>query len=319
MNYNGMLIKMVTFAVLLSASYIFSRRGILTESFSKSAGWLILNLFIPASILNSVIGERPELTGAELGNALLTMTITLIVMYAVSTAAGMLMARARRGKSDGGGVPDGDETVPQDIILMAVVNNLFVGLPVVQTLCSGEAPFYMGVSCVPYNIILYTYGAYLLNRGKGKSGFSLKSLLSVPLVSALLALVIFVFNIRVPGAVKDVIGTASSATVAVTMLVTGANLGSMSLISAFTDRHVLIISAVRLLLTPVICWLAVKHLAWSRILLATCIVMAACPCGTVCTPLTIRYGYDVPRTSRTVMVTTALSIVTIPLIVFLFF
>ena len=54
-------------------------------------------------------------------------------------------------------------------------------------------------------------------------------------------------------------------------------------------------------------------------LLLSLFVILACPSGAVNTPLSIQYGYDPTYSSEVIMVTTALSMVTLPLLIYILF
>ena len=304
MNYEGMLIKLFIFIVLLTIGYICAQKGILSDLFSKDASWLLLNLYIASSIINSVLGERPDITSRELAVSLLAMTVTIVTVYAIGTVSAKLF---------------GKDNFPQNLILLSVVNNLFVGMPIVQALCGSEAGFYIGVSGVPYNIILFTYGVWILKRGKGEKGIKLKDIVSVSLIASLTALVIFVSGVKVPRLVTDFFSTVSGATVPLSMIVVGATLGNIKLTDAFKDKTALLMSIVRLIIAPVAVFFIMKLITDNKVLALTCMVVAACPPGVVCTPLSIRYGYSAEKSSRTIMVMTVLSMITIPILVYIMY
>ena len=305
MNYSGMLIKMFIFAVLLTIGYIAAKKGILGSEFSKSTSWILVNVYIASSIFNSVLGDRPKLPERELWMALFMLSVTVLLLYIFGLVAARLFGN--------------DGNLPQRLILMAVVNNLFVGLPVLQALCGSEAVFYMGLSCVPYNLILYSFGAWMLRRGKGNGSFSIKAFFTPSLVAASLALIVFVAKIQMPVLVTDFFGTVSAATVPVSMILIGATIGSGSLSDAFRNRKILFLSLIKLVAVPVIAYMMLRYMTDNRTLLISCVVMAACPSGILCTPLSVQYGYDPFESSGTVMVSTLLSIITIPALVYFLF
>ena len=304
MDFSALFIKMVIFAVLLVIGYVAARRGFLSREFAKSASWLLVNVFMVASIVNSVLGGRPQIPANELWFAFLILIVMMVLVYAVATVCKFF---------------DHSENAPQTLILMAALNNLFVGLPIVQTLCGSEAVFYIGLSCIPYNILLYSYGVWNLKKGKGKKGIRLRDIVSACLISAVLALVIFIFEIPMPRLVTDLFSTVSAATVPVSMLVIGATLGPVSLKDAFSKPKMLILSLVRLVVTPLLFYFLFRPFVSNQVLMITIFVIAACPSGTINTPLSIQYGYDPTYSSELIMVTTALSMVTLPALLYLLF
>ncbi len=296
---------MVLFIILLLIGYFASRKGFLSKDFSKSASWLLLNVFLVASILNSVLGERPSLLTGELWMALLFMTVLMVLCYLL----GMIFSRFDHD----------DKTSVQTFLLISVVNSLYVGMPVAQALCGSEGVFYVGLSSVPFNILLYTWGMWALRHGKGKKGIRLREMISAPLISALLSLLIFVIDLHVPKIVSDLLSSVASATVPISMLVIGATLGNVSLSEAFSKKKLYLINLVRLIVAPLLIYFLFRPFTVNQPLLVSLVIVAACPCGVLSTPLSIQYGYDPEYPSECIMLSTALSMITLPALVWIFF
>ncbi len=304
MDFSGLMIKMVIFAVLLVIGYAGARKGFLTREFSKSASWLLVNVFLVASIINSVLGDRPDLPQKSIWTALILLFLLFIAMYVTATVCAHF---------------DDRKTAPLTLILMTAVNNLFVGLPIVQTLCGSEAVFYMGLSCVPYNIFLYSYGVWHLKKGKGMSGVRIRDILSMSLAAAVLSLIIFLLDIRLPRVVTELFGTTASATVPLSMIVIGATLGPVRLRDAFSKKKLYLVSLIRLVLFPLLTYAVLRPFVTNDVLLLSLTVIAGCPAGAVNTPLAIQYGYDPEYPSECVMVTTVLSMFTLPALIYFLF
>lgn len=303
MNFSALLVKMFIFFVLIIIGYLAARNGMISEEFSKSASALLVNVFIFASIVNSVLGERPELSNTEAMKALGILTVMILLLY----LGGFAFAWFFRKQDD----------APQTELLVSSVNNLFVGLPVAQALFGTEAVFYCGLSCVPYNIFLYTYGVWRLRKNGGKG--SLKDILTPCLIASLLALVIFLFNIQVPGVIKELLSSVSGATVPLSMIVIGATLGKISLLDAFREKRIYALSLMRLVIVPVAVYFIMRLITDNTVLLVTVTVLAATPSAMIITPLSIRYGYNPEYSSKTIMVTTLLSMITMPALVYILF
>ena len=304
MDFSSLLIKMVIFAVLLIIGYCSAHRGMLSPAFARSASWLLLNVFLVSSIVSSVLGSRPELPAREVWIAMLVVSAGMIYLYAIAAICMKL---------------DGSAQAPQTLILMGAVNSLFVGLPVVQTVFGSEAVFYMGLSCIPFNILLYSYGVGCLKKGSGSSKVRIRDVISAPLIAALVSLLIFILRIPMPRLITELFSTVSAATVPLSMIVVGATLGPVSLKTAFSAKKILLLSFIRLIAAPVLAYFLLKLFVQNEVLLLTTVVIIGCPSGAVNTPLSIQYGYDPAYASEMIMVSTALSMITLPLLLFILF
>ena len=301
MDLSALLTKMAIFMILLVIGYMGARKGPLNQDFSKAASWLLLNVFIVASIGNSVIGERPEISTGEFWKAFLLLWVMSFLIYAIAALCALAV--------------HGNKNAPQIEMLMAVANNLLIGLPVAQSLFGSEAVFYMGISCVPYNLLLFTYGAYRLKKGESSHKMSFKDLLSAPLVAAIVSLGIFLVNPPVPKFIRELFSNVSAATSPLSMLIIGATLGREKLSGAFRERAPYLISLERLILAPLIVFFIMRGMTDNICLLMTCTIVAGCPTAAIMTPISIRYGHSPEYSSRTIMVSTAFSMITLPLLI----
>lgn len=303
MDFSGLIIKMVIFAVLLATGYFMARKKILGAEFNRGASSLLINVFITASIINSVIGGRPEIKDGV--SVFLITTLSIVITYLGSFVFWLFIRK--------------EKNAAQTEMMLNATNTLFVGIPVVQALCGSEAVFYIGMSCIPYNILLYSYMAWKMKKEQGQDDFSLKSLISVPLIAAALSLLIYVINPPVPKMVAELFSTVSAATVPVSMIVIGSSLGRVNPAKAFTEPRNYTISLERLIIVPLVTFFITRLLTDNEVLILACTVTAGVPVGAVATPLSIENGYDPEYCAKATMVSTVLCMITIPILLKILF
>ena len=305
MDFTALLNKMVVFLVLMVIGYLLARSGKLDRGAIKALSSLTLNVFLTGSILNSTLGTGVELGWAELGRVFLVVWVMQLLGYLVAWLVARLMPGDREHKS-------------LFELLMAMGNSMFVALPIVDALFPGSrAVFYVSLSCLPFNVLLFTYGVWLLQRGRENSRLRLRDIFSIPLLAALAALVLFLLKPPVPAAVKGLISTLAGATTPMSMLVIGASLGSVSLLDAFRNVRLYAASAVRLLLIPLITWFVIGLLTQDPVLRMTMMVVAGSPSAVVITVMANQYDRDPVYTAEGTLQSTALSLFTIPLLVYI--
>lgn len=303
MNFSALIIKLFIFAVLLVIGYLMARKGIISGAFSTDASKLVVNVFIAASIVNSVIGDRPDISNSQLWHAMFCLTVVLVFVF----VCGFLTSLIYRH----------EENAQQTEAVMSMVNTLFVGLPVVGAVSGNEAMFYVGISCVPFNILVYSYGVWRLRKGKGK--IRVRDMMSPPLISSVIAMILFIANLPMPRLITDLVGTVSGATVPVSMIVIGATMAKINPAEVFREKRTYILSVIRLIVVPVLAYFLISLLTDNEVLKLCCVVLAGCPAGIVVTPLSIQYGYDPQYSSKLVMATTVLCMITLPLLIYIFF
>ena len=296
--------KMLIFLVLMVIGYVLAKRGMLDKNSTRAISSLTINVFMCATIIGSGLGMDRSLSLAELGKLMLAVCAMQLTGYVVAAA----VVRVTPGER---------ERAPVFELLMSMGNSMFVALPIVQTLYGATASFYVALSCLPFNVLLYTYGVYRLKSGHGGGGLRVKDMLSTPLCATLLSLLILLLHIPVPGAVRSLISAMAGATMPLSMLVIGASLGSVSLLDAFKNGRLYLASAVRLLLIPLVTWALLRLFVSDPELLMTMVIVAACPSAVLVTVLSVQYGRDAVFSAEGTLQNTALSLVTIPLLVWL--
>ena len=301
MDVSVLIPKMIVFVVLMVIGYLCAKTNFAGREFTKDASKMVINVFMTATIINSVLVSDARLSGGELLQVMLVLCMCVGVCWVLAAISCRLVGL-------------GDKA-PLFELLIAVMNNMFIALPVVETLFGSQAVFYCSLSCIPFNILLYTFGIYRLQGGEGKGSVRLRDIFSVPLLATLAALVIFLLRPPEPPVVKELTSTMADATMPQSMIVIGASLGSVSLLDAFKKGRLYLMCVLRLLLCPLLVWLLAGLMTDDLMLRVTATIIAAAPSGVVVSVLAIQYDRDAVFTSEGILLSTVFSMLTIPLIV----
>lgn len=303
MDMSALIGKMFIFVVLMLIGYLCARTGYLKKTFAADASKLVVNVFMSATIINSGIADGLVMTGGEIAEALLVLCVTIVICQIVAAIA----CRA---------LPLDREREPLFELLVAVMNNVFIAMPVLQTLFGARAVLYCSLSCLPFNVLLYTYGTARLQGADGGK-IRIRDIFSMPLIATFIAMFLFFTRLPLPGALRELLGTMADATMPMSMIVIGASLGAVSLLDAVKDWRLYVMSALRLIVCPILVYFAVKYLTQDYVLLVSAVVIAACPSAVIVSVLTIQYGKDAVFTSEGVLLSTVISMLTIPLTVYI--
>lgn len=307
MDFSPLFAKLLTFITLMLAGYAGARKKILCPGFAKSLSWLVMDVFLSCTILNSVTSGDLDISGTQLVKVILLLSLVMLISYAFGALAARVFFKGR-------------ENTPVFELLISVMNNIFIGLPIAEALYGATAVLYCALSCIPYNLLLYSYGVWRLRSGKalgGGAAFKLKDVFTVPLFATLAALLIFIFDIQLPYILRELISTTASATMPASMIVIGATLGGVKIADGFKQRYVYLISLMRLIIVPAAVWFIVGLLSTDSMLVSTCTIIAACPSAVVVSILALQNDYDAAFSSNAVLVTTALSMISLPVWVYI--
>ena len=304
MEFPVLMEKMVIFVILMLIAYIMARRGILGPEFIRASSKLVIDVFMVGTILSSMISSGAERGLSNFGQVILLTFLVQLLGYVVAAIAIRYINLEENRKA------------PFEI-LMAVGNTMFIALPIADALYGSYAVMIISLSCIAFNILLYSYGIWKL-KGKGGSSFRVRDMISIPLIATLLGILIIVIGIPVPGVLKSLFSALGGATMPMSMMVIGASLGTVSLLDAFRNPKFAILSAVRLILVPVLSWLICRLITDDTVLLMTCMIIAAAPSAVIITILSIQYGRDGVFCSEGVLHSTVCSMVTIPILISVF-
>ncbi len=297
--------KLILFIALMLVGYFGARRGMLGPDFARSASKLTLNVFLSATLLHSVVNDPPAMSGGELLWSLLVALLVLVLGYVVSGLITRLLPLDR-------------EHAPIFELLVSVMNPMFIGVPVAELILGSQGVFYIALSNVFFNLLLFTYGVWRLKAGE-RGALRLRDMISVPLIVTVLCVFIFAFRLPCPDFLKSMLAAVSPATVPMSMVVIGASLGKVKLVDALKEKSLYLAAALRLLLMPLLTWLMFLVLPAEPMLRGSMLILSACPSGVIISMLCIQYGRDVEYSSKGVLLITALSMLTIPLITAILF
>ena len=206
---------------------------------------------------------------------------------------------------------DGADRVGQFAVIFS--NSGFVGIPIISGLLGPEYVFYVTITMAVGTFALWTYGVLLMSGDKGQ--VSMKKIFTNPAVVALfIGLALFFAPVRLPGMVSQFLTGMGNLNTGLGMLVLGINLGSSNLGLLFTDRRLYKACAFRLLVVPAATILLCLAMPVSAEIRMVLLIVEACPCGAVTSMLAQLYGGDFQYGTGLVIVTTLLSMATLPLV-----
>lgn len=300
--------QMIIMFLLMSVGFVGSKIGMITEETSKRLSAIVVNIANPAMILVSGISdERME------GRELLSLTVVILAIYAVLLLLAYLLPVLLRVDPKSRGVYQA----------MTVFSNIgFMGYPIIAALYGSSAVLYGALYSIPFNILIYTFGVSALRKkenGAEKKKLSLKEVLNIGVITSIISLILYLWQIRVPGFLTDTLSYLGNLTAPLSMMVIGASMTSISLRELFTDVRLLLFSLIKLLLIPVLGMLLIRQVVTNGVICGVFMIMLATPVGSMTAMLAQEYDGDYETASRGVTLTTLLSVITMPVVSLLLF
>lgn len=293
---NALIVANQTFVMFLmmGVGYILFKWKKISIEGSKSMANMLIYVIIPCVIVNSFLvdfsAEKAKLLVISAGVAAILLAISMIVSHLVF------------------------HKTPIDDFSSAFSNPGFFGLPLIQATLGNEAVFFVVFFIAFLNVLQWTYGVARITETKVKISF--KGLITTPAVVALLVgLAFFFLPISMPQVIGKTLSGIASINAPLAMLVMGVYLAQADMKSLFITPRLYGVSAVRLLLIPVVSMLLLSFLPseYTDMKLAL-LITSACPVGANVAAYAQIHDKDYPYAVKTVVLSSLFSIISMPLL-----
>ena len=284
--------------ILMFIGYMAYKRKLLSDQGTRDLGKILLNIAIPIVVISNFCVEKtPEKTG-ELFSSILISTVCMAISIIVAYQFFHKKDRIAEFAS-------------------AFSNAGFIGIPLVQATFGDHAVFYISMMIVLVNLLQWTYGVYTITDEK--KYINLKAVAKNPIVvSVLIGLIIYFSGIRMPSIVSRLFTIIGNLNTPLAMLVSGVYLAQSNLLDMLKKKDVYYVCFVRLIVVPLAVLLSFRLLPFGNTTIKMAILLAgACPVGSNVAIFAQQYDKDYKKGIEYVCVSTILSILSLPLIIFL--
>ena len=292
---------LVLFAMIMTG-YLAYRCRLIDRRGGQQITTLVVKIFNPLMILASVIGKH----SSDAGDLLLQDLFTVTLYFVLVTLCGLLYGHIRRFNRE-------DRNKYQ---LLTVFSNLgFMGIPVVRGVLGPEYVIYIVIYLLFYNVIVYTYGVIIaMGMSDQKHSFSLKSLINPGFITCILAIIVFFLEIEIPAPAVTFLNYMGDAAVPLSMMTIGISLGQSGFRELFADKENYYFILFKMILVPVIGVLLFRLLPLDSNVYSVFTLMVSMPCGAITGMFAEEYAGRGDECNRLVLLTTVVSVVTIPLV-----
>jgi predicted permease len=310
----SLFLEMLVIFILISAGYIFYRRGVLDDRVAKGISFLVVNLCNPALLLNAAINNQGRLSPS----VFLTAFAAAAAVYAILIACAYLIPFLL-------GIP---RSRRYSFKMLTIFGNIgFIGFPVCSAVLGEKSLVYVTVNCLVFNLLFYTYGIATLEGAKtadnanaalparkNSLGTTLRSLLNAGTVSAVVTILVYLLDPPVPTVIAQVISYLGNATIFLSMVVLGCSVASIPFRQLLGDRRMYVFLGLRMLVLPILLVLLLKRFLSDPLLLGTMAVMVSLPGGNLPLMYSRECGLDDRDLSRGIILSTVICIITIPVV-----
>ena len=307
---------------MMLIGYVIWKRNWMDENAYQKLSRIVVNIFNPLLVVYGVAGKSSE------GNAgLLLQNLGFVVLfYVLLWGMGFVILAVLRPRKE-------EQKLYR---LMTMFSNCgFMGIPVITSVFGNDSMIYIVFYMLVFNLLIYTYGMNLARKagedmhsvssektgtakssGNGKkSGVQWKRMLNTGVIASLAAILIFIFQIPLPDIVVDFCDYIGNATIPLSMMMIGISIAKVNLKVIFTNVRIYLFTAVRMVIFPILVILLIKSfITADPVIFGVFVLQLSMPVASIATLIAKENGADEACCTNGIVLSTLLSIVTIPVV-----
>lgn len=222
--------------VMVLVGVICDRIGWFTEKTGKACTDLLFYIITPSVIINSFFTrEFTKDSGIKLLIAVGCGFLLHFIAIAINTP---LFSKGNRDKN----------CVYK---YGAIYGNVgYMTLPLTEALLGSEGVFYCSAVVMAFNVVSFTHGVFMMDKGKG---FDAKKLILNPgVIAMLIGLPFFLFKVPLPELVTKPVDFIANTQTPVAMIVFGTFLSHTKLRSLFKHKKIFLVALSKLIVLPAV-------------------------------------------------------------------
>jgi predicted permease len=297
--------------ILMGAGFAAGKAGILRGDTIKGLSRFLLDFTLPALVIHSM--QRPF--SPELRDqAMSVLGFSFIIYTTAFPAAYLLTGLYRKANLRERGVHR---------FAMCFSNVGFMGFPVAESLLGRESLFMVSVYNIPFQLLAFSVGTIMVagraqaTKGESFAASFIRTLrvgMNPAVLAAITGFVFFLLSVRIPEPLATAVSLLGDSTTPLSMALIGAVLANTRLGPVVGSPRLWFTTGYRLVLHPIAVLAIARTVGLSGLELAVPVLMAAMPVAANTTILAGVYGGDEVTASGLVFVSTAVSLLTIPIL-----
>lgn len=309
LDFHNFYTSLVVVVVIIVLGFILGRIKWVNKNMNKKLVELLLSIFMPASLLIAFPGsfseEYSELFLQGLIGGIVTMLLVIIaakIVYNKKFFPGELSYNAQ--------------------FSFAFNNATFLGYPLIS-MAFGERGIipYCGF-IIAFNLALFSYGVWLFER-KISPKFILKTITNPNIIAVVVGMIFFLLRINLQGTVPivyDSVKYVAGATTPLSLICVGYMLSTANIKKLLKQWRLFVVAAIQLIFAPLITFFVTKILFnFPNEVVLICTLIQALPTATSLGLFAEKYGGNVAEASQLVVVSTLMSVITMPTVMTLLF
>lgn len=296
-DFNNLMDLQIEIFILMIIGYFLRKTNIVSKENRKSLTDLVIYIILPANIIYSFM---IEMDATIIKSGLAILIVSIVIQLACQVFGKYFFIKT----------PPRQQSVLQYGTICS--NAGFMGSPLIQGLYGLDGLLFASIYLIPQRIVMWSGGVACFTSAKGKD--VVKKVITHPcIIAVFIGLIIMAGQIQLPNFINESIKTLSGCTMALSMIVIGGILGEIRLRDVIS-KLTLYYSLIRLIIIPLLVLGGCVLATLPPLVTAVSTVLAGMPAGSTTAILAEKYNGDSMLAVEIVFLSTALSLVTIPLL-----
>ena len=293
--------QVIELFVLILLGFILYKVKIVKEESKKTLSDILVNVIVPAMIVNSYLTGYSK----ELMHNLFNEFFYSFLLIGIGIIITCLFTIKVNNKDRG-------------IIRFgcSFSNAAYMGFPLILALFGTEGILYASAYVTVFNMFLWTLGVVYVSKRMSFKALVMQLLKCPPIIAVAVGLVIFFTGIPVPEIIRTPIKMVGDMNTPISMMITGATIAGSSMSILFKNRRTWMAVVLRLFIIPYISLLFMYLIGATGMPAMIALILEACPVAALTTVFAIKYKHDESLAVGMVVFSTLLSIITLPLFAF---
>lgn len=287
-----------TLFLMILAGVVLKKIGVLDASGKKTLTDLCVDIVIPCNIIKSfLVGFQPDVIRACAG--LLVVGFLLQILCVVFNK--FLFNR----------YAEQQRKVLQYCTIVSMGG--FLGNPVAEGVFGDLGLLYTSMFLIPMRVVMWSAGTSYFVAGSTDKKKVIKNVLTHPcLVAVYIGLILMVTQLQLPEMLVSAVKSVGGCNSALTMFIIGTILADVKL-TTIINPTTLAFSVFRLGILPAIAFGVSRLFGLDTVATGIAVLMTGMPAGATAAIFAARYDSDAPFATRCVVLTTLISMFTLPM------
>lgn len=295
--------QMMQLFIMIGFGFMIAKTSLFEGDFNQKLTKLVLNVTMPCLIISSVLSSKD--TSLSLQDIMIS---TILLVFILPVFAYLCIHILPFKKNQG-----------LYMFMIMYPNVGFMGFPIMKAIFGAKSILSTAIINMGFNLSLFTLGLIVINYGHSEHpNLNIKNILSPGVISSLVAILIYILQIKVPSMIANPITSTGNMTTPLAMIIIGATLASYQLRDVFIDLKVYLFTLFIDMITPIIFYPFISIFIQNPMIQGITLIILAMPVANGAVLFAKLYGQDEFLAAKTVFISTMMAIITIPLLIYIF-